>query len=242
MEGSMTIKTLFAFICIILPLSLVSFQRLAVYKNEFTLWTDIVKKSSLKARPHNNLAAVYKDKKMLDYALNEYLLSIKLNPRYVPGHGNLASIYYEMGRLDEAEKELKIAMAVDSPYKGLLHRVLGFVYIKKGALDDAAREFKEVIKLIPNYPDAKRNIAVIFTNEGFLYTDKGDFERALMLHRMAVFADSGYPDAHFGLAQAYEAFGQKEEAIKQWQEYLRLAPSDEPFRKDAMKHLERLGE
>lgn len=242
MEGSVTIKTLFAFTCIIPFLAFVSFQRIAVYKNEFTLWADVVKKSSLKARPHNNLAAAYKDKKMFNLALNEYMEAIRVNPGYAAGHGNLGSMYYELGRLDEAETEVKLALTANTRFKDLLHRLLGLIYIKKGALDEAAREFKEAIAMIPNYPDARRNIAVIFTNEGFLYADKGDFERALMLHRMAVFADSGYPDASYGLAQAYEAFGQREEAIKQWQEYLRLAPSDEPFRNDAMKHLERLWE
>lgn len=146
---------------------------------------------------------------------------------------------------DDAKNELKLAIAiaerVRSPFEDL-YRKLGFVYIKKGRLNDAVREFEKAIALIPDHPDAKRTIAIHYSNEAWSYTDKGDFSRAILLHRIAVSIDPTYADAHYGLGQAYEATEQKEAAIKQWQEYLRLTPSDEPFRNDAMKHLERLGE
>ncbi|MBI3755778.1 MAG: tetratricopeptide repeat protein [Deltaproteobacteria bacterium] len=225
----------------ILLLSVLAFQRTITYKDEFSLWTDTVRESQSKARPHNNFGRAYEEMEMPDYALREYLEAIRLNPGFAPSHSNAASIYVKQGRLDDAEIALKLAIA-GYRYRHFedLHRRLGFVYIKKGLINDAIKEFEKAKALIANHPDARRAVAALYTNEAWQYTDKGDFSGAVLLHGTAVSIDPSYADAHYGLALDYEALGQKEDAIKHWQEYLKLAPQGEPFRKDAMKHLERL--
>lgn len=229
-----------AFIFMTLFLSTMSFQRTDVYKNNFSLWMDVVKKSPLKARTLISLGLAYEANNMREDAMNNYLLAARLEPGYAPAHSNLAYIYYEKDMIDDAEKELKLAMQFHKrPFEDL-HRRLGFVYMRKGRIGEAKMEFEKGIALLPNHPDVLRRTAIIYTNEGFSYTDIGDFIRAALLHNIALSLDPLYPDAHYGAAMSYEVAGQKEEAIKHWQEYMRLAPPDEPFRKDAMKHLERL--
>ena len=232
-----------AFIFITLLLSAMSFQRTGVYKDDFSLWTDVVKKSSLKARSHNNLGRIYGEMKMWEQALKEVRTTVSLNPEYAFAYATLAHIYIENGMLDDAEWVLKRAIdlfAKQQFHFEKLHRWLGFVYIKKGLLENAVKEFNKAVALIPDHPDAKRTIAIHYTNEAWSYTDQGDFPHAILLHRIAVSIDPTYPDAHYGAAMSYEAAGQKEEAIKHWQDYLQLAPQDEPFRNDAMRHMERL--
>lgn len=224
-------------------LSALAFQRANIYGSDFSIWQDTVKKSPLKSRPHNNLCLAYIEKKAPESAVKECSKALELNPKYVPSRSNLAHIYYQQGMFDDAENELKLAVAITErvrfPFEDLYRR-LGFVYVKKGRLNHAVREFEKAIALIPDHPDAKRTITIHYTNEAWSYTDQGDFPRAILLHRIAVSLDPTYANAHYGLGQAYEATGQKEAAIRHWEEYLKLAPLDEPFRKDAMKHLERL--
>lgn len=229
-----------AFICISFILSMTAFQRTGIYRDDFSLWQDAVKRSPFKARPHNNLGRAYEKKEMTDQAMKEYLEAISLNQRYMPSRSNLAGIYYKKAMLDDAERELKAAIKMSqTPFEDLYRR-LGFVYIRKGLADEGVKELEKAKTLIPNHPDAKRTIAGIYTNEGWSYTDKGDFSRALILHNFAFSIDPSYPDSHYGLALDYETMGQRESAIRHWREYLRLAPPDEPFRVDAMKHLRRL--
>ena len=223
---------------IALLLSAMSFQRTDVYKNNFSLWMDVVKKSPVKARTLNNLGLAYEANKMQEDAAKNYLLAARLDPKYAPAHSNLSALYYQKGLFDEAERELKLAISLGPPFEDLPRR-LGFVYMQKGLISEAKREFEKGIALLPNHPDALRRAAIVYTNEGFSYTDKGDFRRAALLHNIALLLDPLYPDAHYGAAMSYEAMGQKEEAILHWQEYLRLAPAGEPFRNDAMEHLKK---
>lgn len=228
-----------AFIFITLLLSAMSFQRTGVYKNNFSLWMDVVKKSPVKARTLISLGLAYEANKMQEDAAKNYLLAARLDPGYAPAHSNLAALYYQKGLFDEAERELKLAIILGPPFEDL-HRRLGFVYMQKGLIGEAKMEFVKGIALIPNHPDALLRAAIVYTNEGFSYTDIGDFRRAALLHNIALSLDPLYPNAHYGAAMSYEVAGQKEEAIIHWQEYLRLSPADESFRKDAIEHLKKL--
>lgn len=228
-----------ALIFITILLSAMSFQRTDVYKNNFSLWMDVARKSPVKARTLINLGLAYEANKMQEDAAKNYLLAARLDPGYAPTHSNLANLYHKKGLLDEEERELKLAIILGPPFEDL-HRRLGFVHMQKGLISEAKREFEKGIALLPNHPDALRRAAIVYTNEGFSYTDIGDFKRAALLHNIAISIDADYPDAHYGLGLAYEALTERGEAIKHWQRYLELAPRDEPFREDAMRHLERL--
>lgn len=219
--------------------SLISFKRGYIFNDEVALWNDAVGKSSSKARPHNNLGKAYEDKGYTDLAMEEYLVAIKLRPRYAPAHSNLASIYNIKGMRDDEERELKLAISYGPPFEDL-HRRLGLLYIKKGLLADALKEIDKGIVLISDHPHARRDIAIIYNNEAFLYTDRSDFNRAMILHLVAYSIDPSHINVHYGLALAYEALGETESSIGHWKEYLRLAPANEPFRKDAINHLEGL--
>lgn len=234
----MKIIRIVAFSVLTLFLSTASFQRTDVYKDEFSLWTDTAGKS-FKARPHNNLGRVYETLGKTNEALKEHLMVARAFPLFAPSHSNLASIYMKEKRWGDAEVELKLAIENGPPFEDL-HRRLGFVYVQKGRLDDARMEFEKAAALTPNHPDARRAVAALYTNEAWQYTDKGNFPAALLLHGTAVSIDLSYANARYGLALDYEGMGQNKEAVQQWQEYLRLAPQGEPFRKDAMDHLERL--
>ena len=204
---------------------------------------DVVKKSLVKARPHNNLGRIYGEMKMWEQAIKEARTALSLNPDYAFAHSTLAHIYMEKGLLDGAEMELKQTIhlfAMQQFHFEKLHRALGFVYIKKGLIEDATKEFNKAVPLVPDHPDARSTIAAFYTNEAWSYNDRGDFPLALLLHNIAVSIDPNYADAHYGAAMSYEAMGRKEEAISHWLEYLRLAPADESFRKDAMEHLKKL--
>ncbi len=57
-----------------------AYQRNIVWKTEDTLWSDIVKKSPDKDRPHVNLGNSYFKKGFLNQAIAHYKTAIKINP------------------------------------------------------------------------------------------------------------------------------------------------------------------
>ncbi|MBI5598219.1 MAG: tetratricopeptide repeat protein [Deltaproteobacteria bacterium] len=233
-----TIEVYF-FAAIVFAFALASYSRNLAWRYDTGLWESVVAASPFRARPHNNLGMAYEKAGMGQAAFSEYASAVRLNPRYPPARSNLAEMYYIRGMLAEAEGELLKAIALSSPYEDL-HRRLGYVYLRAGRAEEAGREFEKAVMLIPDHRDARREAALAYAAEAYSYTDRGDFRRALVLHGIASSVDPAFPDARYGLAQAYEALGRREDAVLQFKEYMRLALPDDPFRAEALRHIERL--
>lgn len=81
-------KNINAFLAAILVTTVICFafltlQRNHVWKDDYSLWSDTVKKSPDSAIAHNNLGGEYEKKGLLDDALREYETAISLNPVYM---------------------------------------------------------------------------------------------------------------------------------------------------------------
>ena len=101
---------------ILLALGIAVFKRNSTWKDELTLWKDVVKNSAYKARGHNNLGLVYDELDRVDEAIEEYQKAIRLKSDYAPAHNNLGTVYYELGRVDEAIEEYQKAIRLKSDY------------------------------------------------------------------------------------------------------------------------------
>ena len=135
-------KWVTGFIILLIPLlSYWTYERASVWGEPLSLWTDAVKKSPYKARPHNNLGMAYGKKGMIDEEISEYKKAIAINPNHKKAHYNLGIVYREKGLLDEAIFEYKKALTI-KPNDAKAHSNLGIVYRKKDRLDEAISEFK----------------------------------------------------------------------------------------------------
>lgn len=81
-------KNINAFLAAILVTTVICFafltlQRNHVWKDDYSLWSDTVKKSPDSAIAHNNLGGEYEKKGLLDDALREYETAISLTPVYM---------------------------------------------------------------------------------------------------------------------------------------------------------------
>lgn len=95
-------------VCLLLGVAVLLFSamthaRNAVWKDEITLWEDVVSKSGNKDRARNTLGAVYLESGRLDRATAELLKTLEINPRYWAAHVNLGSCY--MRRAESARRE-----------------------------------------------------------------------------------------------------------------------------------------
>ena len=86
-----------------------AYQRNFVWKNDFSLWSDVVKKSSYKARPYNNLADACEKRGLIDQAILLARKSIILNPNLAETHNNLGLCY-----LDKVTYDLSYFFKKDS--------------------------------------------------------------------------------------------------------------------------------
>ena len=96
-------------IMLVVVLGTAAHERNHVWKDDLSLWSDIVKKSSYKARPYNNLARAhsnlglaYSRQGQKGMAIAQHKQALEVNPYFVDAHNNLGVCYFDKGRIDKA--------------------------------------------------------------------------------------------------------------------------------------------
>jgi len=148
-------------VALLVLLCTLTWMRSALYENMMLLWQDTVKKSPNKARPHNNLGYVLKDKGNLDEALKHLERSIQINPEYPEALNNLATIYSIQGRKMDALALLQKAVAlgpelIDARYN------LALLCYQLGLVEDAKREYTIILQRWPYRDEAVFSRQMLF--------------------------------------------------------------------------------
>jgi hypothetical protein len=86
-----------------------------VWKDDFHLWSDTVRKSPDCAIAHNNLATAYVSRGQLDRAVEEVQTVLRLEPDSANAHISLGNLYEAQGQSDKAIKEYQKALRLN-PY------------------------------------------------------------------------------------------------------------------------------
>lgn len=97
---------------ILLPFSYLTVSRNTVWRNEESLWSDTIKKSSRSIFAHNNLGNVYYVKRDFEAAAGEYEAALALFPEHPESLYNLANIYYMGGDREKALQKYKLFLKV----------------------------------------------------------------------------------------------------------------------------------
>jgi tetratricopeptide (TPR) repeat protein len=139
------------------PLAAATFRRNAVWKDELTLWTDVVAKSPRKARPHHSLALAHLARGAPEEAVREFLIALRIRPWYPEALTNLGNAYAGLGQFDDAMRQYRRAVLV-APRLAEAHNNLGTALERAGERDEAVREYREAVRLDPNLPEPKANL------------------------------------------------------------------------------------
>jgi hypothetical protein len=68
-----------------------TYERNTVWSNAVSLWSDVVKKSPQKVRPHNNLGNALKNQGKIKEAIAHFNKALQINPGYSKAHNNLGT-------------------------------------------------------------------------------------------------------------------------------------------------------
>lgn len=150
-------KQYFEFIMITVLVLLYGFgayHRNFVWKDDLSLWTDTVRKSPDKARPHYNLGVIYQDSGQTDRAIESYQRAISINPVHAKVYNNLGKAYLSKGFVEKAIRYFKLELQVN-PDNALAHFNLGVVYLEHDMPDEAGREFRTALSLNPKLIQAR---------------------------------------------------------------------------------------
>jgi tetratricopeptide (TPR) repeat protein len=167
-----------AMILAIAVFSATAYARNGVWRDEVTLWEDIMKRSPNKARPNYNLGLLYSKLNRIDEAIILYQTAIQITPNFYRPYNDLGNAYFNKGRLDDALHEYQTAVTLNPDYAEPYNNI-GIVYAEKGRYEDAIREFQTALQLKPNYADAHANL-------GNAYYQQGHFREAIIQYQDAL--------------------------------------------------------
>jgi tetratricopeptide (TPR) repeat protein len=205
-----------AVILIVFPFSWSTVERNSVWRSELQLWTDCVKKSPQKGRPHYNLGNSYYAGGQIDKAIGEFELSLKLDPKMAPAHFNLGVIDYNQGRFDDAVRRFKKAISINPQY-AQAYVSLGEVYYRTERNDEATADFEMALKVEPYNARAINNLGLVFLR-------RGDLDGALLRFKKAVMVDPNHIEAHVNLAEAYVREGRLDQGLLEIRKAIALNP------------------
>jgi tetratricopeptide (TPR) repeat protein len=195
-----------------------TFQRNEVWESEFSLWSDVVKKSPNKARPHLNLGISLSELEKTDGAITHYNKALLINPRYAKAHFNLAVAMERQGKNVEAIKHYDEAIKIEPNYIKA-HNNLGLLLTKTGRIEEAFQHYRRILKVKPEYVQAHLNLGVALV-------ELRKFSQAIAHFEQALKIDPNYADAYYNLAVVLEKQGKINEAIDYYAAALEKNPDN----------------
>ena len=152
--------------------SFATYQRNKIWKNEGTLWNDVIAKSPDKARPYLCRGNYYKNLKRNKEALSDFTKSISLNPAYIEPYNNKGTTLYNEGLLTEALSYLNYAIE-NSPEYTEAYVNKGIVLATQKKYSKALENFNRAIEIEPNNAD-------IYINRSLTYLNMGDKNKSCL--------------------------------------------------------------
>ena len=200
----------------VLSLSLCTYLRNADWRDEITLWTDVVSKNPTEARGFLARADAYAKNDNPDLALNDYAKAIELDAQYPNSFLNRGKFYLKQGNLQLAVRDMTQALELDSEFqRAYINRA--DVYTRLRKFDQAVADYSEAIELAPD-------LAAAFNNRGLVYGRMGNKQAALEDFAQAVALEPDFGQAYFNRASYYRNLREYQLAIEDYQRSIKLDP------------------
>jgi len=137
----------------LLLLPLLAHQRVAVWRDALTLWSDAARKEPASKYAWIGLAEAHHERRDLDAALSAYLRALVIDPDYRDALNNLGVLYLEKG--DALRGRPYLVRAIEL-YPGYFEAVynLGKNFYVSGDLTTAEALFARAVALRPRSPEA----------------------------------------------------------------------------------------
>lgn len=176
-----------ALVLLVLTMSLMTFSRNEVWRNEVSFWEDNLQKTPDKVTVILAAAMAYQRKGLYGMAMRYY------------------------GRFQNLHEESPQGVPLcDQACQSKAFNNMGVIAAKTGRGESALAYFQKALGLDPNNKDAQNNL-------GICYLDLGHHEQAIPCFEASLRLQGDYPDAYFNLGMAYESQGKKQEARDHYQ-------------------------
>ncbi len=239
-----------AFFAIIASNAYLTFQRNKIWKDERSLWNDVISKSPNKSRGYYNLGLMSSKEGKIQEALKDFDKAITLQPNYPDVYNVRGSILSEENyekALEDYNKAISLRPRYDEAYNNR-----GLLLNKKRLYEQALNDFNKAIEITPKLADAYYNRGITYgklnqpdksiadftkaieinpkdvksynSRGNMLMNEKKDLEAALKDFNKAVELEPAYPTAYSNRGALYMNEKNYEKAYSDFSKAIALKP------------------
>jgi protein O-mannosyl-transferase len=202
-------------------LAVLTVQRVAVWRDTETLFTNVLEQDRSVAVAFNNRARFYRERKDFVRATADYTALLALTPQDAKTYVGRGRMYFEMQQYDKAMVDFTRAVELD-PNNAMAHSNKGAVSCLWKQYDTALAELSRAIALDPVLKDA-------YSNRALLLYEMGRYEQAIADCGSYLKITRESADMRNLRAVCLGALGRHAEALAEFDEVLRLSPNSGLF-------------
>jgi protein O-mannosyl-transferase len=213
------IKTRYVFLLlssIIIVMGIICFLRNDIWKNEKSLWSDVIKKAPYNSRAWYSLGLIYEEMGSYEEAIKYYSRAVILSPHYDEAWYNEGLSLFNIRKNEDAIKCFDEAIKINPGYhEAWYNKGLSFVNLNKN--EDAIKCFDEAIKIKPDKIGA-------WNNKGNLLSSINRNEEAVICYNRVLEIKPDYQDAWNNKGSALTSLGMYDEALNCLNKALEINP------------------
>ena len=185
--------------------SVKTYARCGVWKNNMTLWDDVINQYPSVPQAYYNRGIVFMNENKYNQALDDFNKAIELDPNKVKAYNNRGIIFYNQNKYNQALDDYNKALELDSNQVEIyINR--GFLFNNEKKYDQALNDFNKAIQLDPNKVEAYINRGIVFINEK-------KYDQALNDYNKAIELDANNAQAYYNKGNVYFNEKKYDEAI-----------------------------
>lgn len=189
-------------------------QRVQVWKNSITLFTDVIEHYPASAVAYHGLGEAYNSKGMYQEALSQFELALKYRPGYPDVLYNIAVVYDKLNQSDKSIPFYYDALKNKPGYVEAMYNLANAYYtIRK--FDSSLFWFESALVKKPDHVGALNNMANI-------YFDLQDFDKALEILKRTLEVNPNQEEALYNIGSIYFQRGEAAEAAGWFEKCIQL--------------------
>ena len=145
--------------------SILTYSRNKVWKNDYTLWSDVIIKSPNKARGYNNRGMYLRETDRYEEMLKDFNKAIELEPKFTDAYNNRGNVYVKQQNYQESLTNFNKAVELN-PNDPDSHNNRGTANMGLKSYAAAIADFDKAIELRPEYTMAFANRGITYLNMG----------------------------------------------------------------------------
>lgn len=149
----------------------VTFNRMKVWQNSETLWTDVIEKYPNTPLPYNNLGHYLRRQNQPERALANYNKAISIEPGKAQPYNNRGRIYFDRGEMDKALADYNKCIELEPNHVNALAN-RGAAFGMKQEWENALKDLNKALELEPFHSNA-------LSNRAFVWFQMQEYEKSI---------------------------------------------------------------